>query len=211
MQPSASALSQLARFREEFTRRGRVVIDDFLAPELSEAIAEDLRSLPFTHVKNDGDEREQPPFDNRFFVVEVDPMKRPSPARAFVRSVAQGAIRDFVSSVTGRPGLHNRQGNKHRPVLVAHAYPRGSFLGAHADQAIDLGARRSVALVWHGSRRWEPGWGGQLRFSSPEEVLTPRFGTLHLFDVIKSNRHEVTKVTGPEVRYSLAGWLYELP
>lgn len=217
--PRAEVRARIAELRCELAARGRLVIDDLLPRDVTLAIAEDVRALPFVRVSNGPGRRgsrEQPPFDNFFHVVEVDPLRAASPLRAFVRSVAAGALRDFFADLTGRPGLHNRQGKKHRPVMVAHRYERGCFLGAHDDRAIDQGARRSIAMVLHLSQphggSWEPSWGGALRFvGPPEELYFPRFGALHVFDVLRNNRHEVTPLVGPELRFSLTGWLYELP
>lgn len=211
MNADASVLARVPELRETFAREGRVVIEDLLSPGDTESIARELRGLPFVRVVNKGATLEQPRYDNFFYIADVDPMRPLTPLRAFVRSVARGALRDLVASITGRPGLFNREGKKHRPVLVAHAYRRGGHLGPHDDRAIDESGRRSVALVWHGSQTWSPEWGGQLHFVESGERLTPKLGTLHLFDVIARNRHEVTPVRGPETRYSLGGWLYELP
>jgi Rps23 Pro-64 3,4-dihydroxylase Tpa1-like proline 4-hydroxylase len=119
-------------------------------------------------------------------------------------------LQELIAAITSHRQLCNHLGGRGRPVLVAHAYPRGGYLEEHADDAVDAGSRRAVSLVWHASARWEAIWGGHLRFTGrTEETLTPRFGALHIFEPREHNRHEVTMVTGPDVRYTLSGWLYE--
>lgn len=210
---NASVLDALPALREQFLTTGRVVVEDLLPRGDSERIAKDLRALPFEPVSNVPFERRYNPRRQRlwhhFHIVEVAPFERTSPVQALVDSIARGPVRDLIAAIAARPALYNRVGRKHRPTLVAHAYPRGGYLEAHDDHQLDDGSVRSVGLVWHASARWEPAWGGALRFLSPEQHLAPQFGALHVFDVRRQNRHEVTMVRGPAIRYTLSGWLYE--
>ena len=180
---------------------------------MTESVASEVRHLPFVPVANvpiESARRAPPRFWHHHAILESGPRPARSPVEAFVRSLTCGPLRDFVAAITSRRELYNRLGRRGRPILVAHAYPRGGYLEEHADDAIDGGSRRAVSLVWHASPRWEAPWGGQLRFrEATQDSLSPRFGALHLFEARAYNRHEVTMVTGPDVRYTLSGWLYE--
>ena len=90
-----------------------------------------------------------------------------------------------------------------RPANVTSAL--GQLFGASVGRGNALSA--PVTLVTNGAvAEFRDG----LRFTGAnEETLPPRFGALHLFEARAHNRHEVTMVTGPDVRYTLSGWLYE--
>ena len=211
--PRSTVLDRFEELREAYSTRRRLVIDDLLPSEVADRVAADLRRSPFVPVANvpmEGEHRPPPRFWHHHAILEVDPRAPRSPVEALVSSFTSGPLRDFLAMVTSHRELYNHLGKRRRPVLVAHAYPRGGYLEAHSDDAVDDGSRRAVSLVWHASPRWEASWGGDLRFTGrKEETLSPRFGALHLFEACKDNRHEVTMVTGPDVRYTLSGWLYE--
>jgi hypothetical protein len=211
--PRQGVLDALADLKGTFAARRRLVVEDLLPEEIAEDLAADLRRQTFRPVVNipleDG-RRPPPRFWHHHAILEVDPRTPRSPVEALVASLTAGPLRDFVARVTGHRELYNHLGRRGRPILVAHAYPRGGYLEEHADDAVDDGSRRAVSLVWHASPRWDADWGGRLRFiGTDDEPLAPRFGALHLFEARSHNRHEVTMVTGPAVRYTLSGWLYE--
>lgn len=212
--PTESVRERAERYREQFAKHRRVVIEDLLSRELAVRVADDIRTLPFVPVVNVPIERgttARPWYWHYQHIVEVIPAKTPSPLESLVRSMTRGAIRELVGSITGRRGLRDKPTDT-GPALVAYAYPRGGYVEAHSDGVSDDGWRRSVAMVFHASKRWDPTWGGELHFfANPAEKYAPTFGTLHLFDVGVMNRHEVTMVTGPDVRYTLSGWLFEPP
>jgi hypothetical protein len=211
--PRPSVVARVAELRRTYASRRRLVIEDVLHADVAERIASEIRRLPFVPVVNAPIERARRPaprFWHHHAIVEADPGVARSAVEAFVTSLACGPFRDFVADITMHPDLYNHLGRRRRPILVAHAYPRGGYLEEHADAAVDGGSRRAVALVWHASARWEATWGGALRFAGADaETFFPRFGDLHLFEAHEANRHEVTMVTGTDVRYTLSGWLYE--
>jgi hypothetical protein len=210
--PHASLRNRIDELRRTYESKRRLVIERLMDDEMADAIAADLRRAPFVPAVNvpiEGERRPPPRFWGHHAILEVDPRSPRSLAHAFVLSLTRGPLRDFIGAVTDNVELDNHVGGGRRPALVAHAYPRGGYLEEHADDAVDGGERRAVALVWHASPRWEPSWGGGLHFFSPEETLSPAFNALHLFEARAHNRHEITMVTGSAVRYTLSGWLYE--
>lgn len=206
--PRDAVLDRLPALRAQFAERRRVVVEELLPCNLTEQLAEELKTLRFERVANSGlsgsSNAHCAPFWYYTAQVEADPRAQPSPLRAFVRSVLRGPIHDLIEAITGFRRLRDRP-FKGRPTLVAHAYPRGGYVEAHSD-----GTHDRVGIVFHLSRHWEEAWGGQLRFTEePTETLLPTFGAMHLFEFGPGNRHEVAMITGPELRYTLHGRLFE--
>jgi hypothetical protein len=190
------------------------VIDDLLQQELADRIADELYDLPFEPVANVPIERATGAIPQLWFhhaPVQIDSRRPMSPLRALVHSMTRGPIFELVRAVTGRNRLRDEYESEERPGLVAYAYPRGGYIESHVDGGtIDGSFRRSVALVFYASREWHPSWGGELRFAVNQgESYFPKFGAFCFFDVGAHNRHEVTMVTGPRIRYSVAGFLVE--
>src|ERR1041385_1995193 len=211
VEPSASARERLLSLSSEFASRRRVMIEDLLEPELTRKIAEEFYELPFLPAANtpiDGSSSRSARHWNFRGEVEVDPRNATTALHAFVFSLMRGAVRDFVRIVTGRSRLVDRPIRRGRPAMVANAYTRGGYVEPHADATANTRSSSVVAVAFHLSRRWAPAWGGDLRFRVPPVAcFPPKFGALHVFDTGEQNRHEVTMVTGPCVRYNLFAFL----
>jgi len=110
----------------------------------------------------------------------------------------------LIVAVTGLKRLRDRPW-KGRPSLVGHAFPRGGYVEPHSDSLFDR-----IGIVFHASKHWQAEWGGALRFiEDPSNSYLPSFGALNVFELGPRNRHEVTMITGPQVRYTIIGRLYE--
>jgi hypothetical protein len=129
-------------------------------------------------------------------------------------------MRRLSSEIVALPGapwasLH------HLALIVA-------VIGAVYDEPGDQVDASAVGWVWHASPKWDAAWGGLLQFHRQRsgsrrseldprsltgyeraETFVPRFNDLHLFRVGLAAAHEVTPVTGPEVRYTVSGRLYQ--
>jgi Rps23 Pro-64 3,4-dihydroxylase Tpa1-like proline 4-hydroxylase len=67
---------------------------------------------------------------------------------------------------------------------------------------------RQVAFIWHLTRDWRPGWGGELYWIPSDRYLAPGFNTLFLFTVGPDTRHFVTAVAPQATgkRLAVNGW-----
>jgi hypothetical protein len=218
-EPASILVDRTAQLREEYAQKRRVIIPGLLEESLAHAVAANLATRRWKLAFNSRVRRLAPEqgFQWQAFRATVHPSARcRGPCWAlcgFGDSLLRGRLRDWIREITAMPHLLNQLGPLRSPMMVAHAYAKGSYLEAHEDSAVDRGHRRAVAFVWHGSEAWQASFGGVLRFvaSEPPDTWVPRFNDLHVFEVGPHNRHEVTLVTADAVRYSLSGWWYEKP
>lgn len=94
-------------------------------------------------------------------------------------------------------------------VLSASWYRPGDHSLPHNDLVGHGGPEcRQVAFIWHLTRGWQPGWGGDLYWCPADRYLAPGFNTLILFAIGPHTRHFVTTVaphaTGK--RLAVNGW-----
>jgi hypothetical protein len=80
--------------------------------------------------------------------------------------------------------------------------------GDHSLPHQDFGLGRSVAFVWHLTKRWDASWGGGLFWCPSGTTLIPQFNCLTLFTVSSRSSHFVTVVSphAREKRLSINGW-----
>lgn len=116
--------------------------------------------------------------------------------------LSTGAMRDFLRTVTGEPGVTFADAQ-------ATAYSPGDFLTGHDDAV--AGKNRAAAYVFGLTPKWRLEWGGLLLFHEASETrasaIAPGFNQLNLFRV--GQQHSVSEVTRAAAyrRYSITGWL----
>lgn len=84
-----------------------------------------------------------------------------------------------------------------------HMLPPGGWLAGHYDAEYHplFPWKRVGSLVWFANQEWQEDWGGHLIVEG--ETIIPEFNKIAYFDTEKC-WHEVTKVTGPEFRKTMA-------
>jgi Rps23 Pro-64 3,4-dihydroxylase Tpa1-like proline 4-hydroxylase len=89
-----------------------------------------------------------------------------------------------------------------------HMLPPGGWLSGHYDAEYHplFSWKRVGSLVWFANQEWKNEWGGHLIVD--KEVVVPEFNKLIYFNTDKC-WHEVTKITGPEYRKTLALFYWE--
>jgi hypothetical protein len=131
-----------------------------------------------------------------------DESRYPADLRWCQAVFASAPTRSLVARLTGRACTG-------RTVLSASWYRPGDHSLPHTD-LVDLGGPecRQVAFIWHLTRGWQPGWGGDLYWCPADRYLAPSFNTLILFAIGRQTRHFVTTVaphaTGK--RLAVNGW-----
>lgn len=95
--------------------------------------------------------------------------------------------------------------------MVARAFRRGEFAGAHVDDAAD----RRLAWTLYLTPGWRPSYGATLFMMGQGGDVTPvpaAYNTLVIFDATVKTLHRVTAVTdaaGDRARISVGGWISE--
>jgi hypothetical protein len=211
--PSSALLARTEELKERFLRERRLVIDDLLDDQVARTVAEALRAYPLKRVRR-GPASRGAAAATSVLTAAFTP-HRPcngacKPLCALANSLVAGSLRDFMRQISGRPALLERSGEGLEPVATINGWDAGSFVAPHAD-VVGSYDDAAIVFVWHASENWDPSWGGVLRFTAtPEQSeLIPRFNTLHLWAISPEAVHEVTRVTGPEIRYTLTGRLHE--
>lgn len=121
--------------------------------------------------------------------------------------VTRSSIR--VRALRLRDRRHEDDGRPHATTgtLVAEPsyYKPGDYSLPHSDHKF----QRTVAFVWHLSKRWRPEWGGSLYWAQrPLTYAPPSFNTLYIFTVSTASVHFVSPVTpyAEEKRLCFNGW-----
>lgn len=182
----------MAAMREQLGRGRAIVIPDAVRPDVAERAHAELDAskrwrpyegaFPFFHYRHHNlfSDDELPPT-----ALEIKRVFDSAPAKQAISDLSQrdcGGLLDFGASLY-LPGDHS----------LPHQ---------------DLGLGRSVAFVWHLTKRWEPSWGGGLFWCPSGMTLAPRFNCLTIFVVSPASAHFVTVVSSyaREKRLSINGW-----
>lgn len=215
----------------ELRSRGRVLIRDFFAPQVVDALDRALREIDWALVYRDaqGDRKltgeqlrglspmERMQLNEGILAVAregfqfsflthslVDAVKsgRTDLLARFMRYMAGDEFLARMRVLSGDPSING---------LYAQAtlYSRGNFLTTHDDH-VDREDRR-LAYVLNLTRRWQPDWGGLLHFTEADgsvlETFFPHFNSMSLFTV--PQRHFVSYVPPFAMgeRQAITGWL----
>lgn len=179
-----------------------VVIDDFFASDLAEAIESEFPSQDDPVWLNHG----------QIFALEGKGEKRehrqlsamgPALQRSF-EAVQSPEFIDYVSRITNVPDL------RPDPQLYGgglNLVGNGGFLEIHADFNFnsDLGAYRAVNLLVYFNRDWREEFGGCLELwdsdlSGPPKVLTPAFNRAVIFATNTISYHGYRAINEPHGR-----------
>jgi hypothetical protein len=218
----------------EFRRRGRVHVPDFLDPAGAELLRQSLRSdRRWQLVINQGEKL----FKLHRSEFEALPDEDKAKIMAAVHAAARHGFQYCYESIAvpdgagarvadGTPPAAFAQFLSSEPVLEllrgvtgaadlgfadaqATAYAPGHFLTAH-DDAVE-GKRRRVAYVMGLTPAWRIEWGGLLMFHGAgghvEEAWMPRFNALNLFAVPSAHSVSLVAPFAASRRYSVTGWL----
>jgi Rps23 Pro-64 3,4-dihydroxylase Tpa1-like proline 4-hydroxylase len=122
----------------------------------------------------------------------VDHLRFPNACRIALEELA----RTFVPPSGCFPDMDYHAGGM-------HMIPPEGWLSGHYDAEYHplYNWQRVGSLVWFANEKWEDNWGGKLVIKGKE--ITPKFNTCVYFDT-KDCWHEVTRITGPEFRKTLA-------
>jgi hypothetical protein len=209
--PSRELRQRTEELRERFLRERRVVVSQLLAEPVARELAAFARSGRFELVARGPREAPAPPecrLLERIFAPHERCTAECSSLCGFARSLTNGPLRDWLCELTRHPALVNRSGAALEPVIAMHAFRTDDFLSPHADGETGEYDRAAIVCVWHASEEWCADWGGLLKFhdsgsDGARTVLVPRFNELHLFAVDRDVRHEVTRVSGPDTRFTV--------
>lgn len=95
-----------------------------------------------------------------------------------------------------------------------HMIPPGGWLSRHLDAEYHplYDWKRVGSLVWFANKEWKPEWGGLLKLTDPKDgseiTICPEFNKCIYFNT-HGCWHEVTPVTGPEYRKTMAIFYWE--
>lgn len=132
-------------------------------------------------------------YDERRFAADL---------RLFVEILRSAETKEFVQGLTGRDcsGRGEFSASWYRP--GDHSLPHTDLVGAGTQDC------RQVAMVWHLTRDWQPGWGGDFYWCQAGRYLSPSFNTLLLFTVNRESAHFVTTVSPHATgkRLAINGW-----
>lgn len=221
----------LNALRAEFAKEGRIRIRNILAPGLADAVAAEMRELPYQMFCATGQG-----------VAVIDPVELAGWDRArqaeFQRTMMEAASRAEGFAYFGYRMTENWQASapdtalgrfynamKSEEVMSAAQtitgaatfdnlfaqatdYRPGHYLTRHLDDP--KGEHRKFAFVWGFTRTWDPDWGGLLQYfdaeGEPTFSYSPGFNTLDLFDV--RHVHSVTLVApyARNPRHAVSGW-----
>lgn len=224
----------LARWRDELARRGRVQIPDYLQPDAAEALHQCLaRAVPWTLAYTDVDGPRTLLHPEYAALAEADHRRLLDGCYARARVAYQFAYDSYMmvrAYKEGRdPGLLlNRileflnspdylsfarvltgEPRVRRVNAQATRYRPGHFLKRHDDQHVEEG--RLYAYVINLTREWQADWGGLLQFLDGEgrviETLMPRWNSLSLFKVPAMHAVSLVAPWAGAERLAITGWL----
>jgi SM-20-related protein len=215
----------------EFAKTGRIRVKNVLAPDMADAVTEEMAELPMQLFCATGggvaviDPQELVSWD-RPRQVELQRALAQAASRAegfaymgyrmteawqagapgtalgrFYSELRSERTLDVVRRITGASTFDN-------VFAQATDYRPGHYLTRHLDDP--KGELRKFAFVWGFTRTWDPDWGGLLQFyndeAEPTYSYSPGFNTLDLFDV--RHVHSVTLVAPYSLhpRLAVSGW-----
>jgi len=226
----------LAPFREEFARTGRVRVPNVLTPDVAEEIYAAFERAPWNSIfrLKENTVSVAPEDIARASSQELTNLRKQIFAetvkgfqfnyRSLSLADTKGAAWDEKQALTALNDFLNSEkfldigravsgfGNIRSMTAQATCYSRECFLTAHDDVA-EHKNNRLVAYVLGFAKDWKIDWGGLLQFFDPKDgkvidSLLPAFNGLTLFRV--PQWHSVSFVTpfalGP--RFSVTGWYY---
>jgi SM-20-related protein len=220
----------IAPYRLQLARQGRVQVQNFLQPDAAERLADCLRrEVPWSTA-----ERGQP--DSPAWNAETARERMP----AAYRRAAEGfhfvydrylmleamkagrdpqlvlhAVLEFFNSPPFLGFIRDFTGDRELAMVGAQAtrYLPGQFLRAHDDRHED--EARRYAYVLNLSRHWQPDWGGLLNFvdeaGQPDGAFLPRWNSLSLFKVPAVHHVGVVAPWAAEPRLAITGWWHARP
>lgn len=221
----------LSALNAQFCRDGRLLIRDFFAPEVADALARAVEAVDWSLCYRDtqGDRRltgdqlrglgaaerahlvdgilevARREFQFSFFTESLaDAMYRGETGllARFIRWMADEAFLSVMRRISGVAEVN-------RIYAQATMYAPGSFLVAHDDH-VDVEDRR-LAYVINLTRRWRPDWGGLLNFSQPDgsviDSYFPHFNSLSLFKVPQTHFVSYVPPFAQGERLAITGWL----
>jgi hypothetical protein len=130
-----------------------------------------------------------------------DERRFPPDLRWCVEILRSAETRAFIQALADRRCTGEAQ-------FSASWYRPGDYSLPHTDLVGPPAARRKVAMVWHLTRDWQPGWGGEFYWCPTRQYVAPSFNTLLLFTVRSDSTHFVTAVA-PHARgkrLAINGW-----
>lgn len=182
--------SLLDAIRNHLTDGRMVVVRDAFNGDFAEATYKDLHSyMDWTAFQEFG--------RTSFCYNRLRETNLPPTVSELRTTLSTGATKRFAEKLTGRDCGG-------RAIVNAALYRPGDYLAPHTDSV----GNRSVALVWHLSRGWDPEWGGQFVWCKTGASVSPMFNSLILFNVSSATLHLVLPVT-PRARgkrLSVYGW-----
>ena len=228
LNPSLDATGLAERYRE----KGRIQIKDFLAPDSAIAVFEELQSLPWGLVYNDGD---------RVVQLHSDQVARLGDREAanIMAGIRERARREYQFFYAFYPVLtaYFSPAIQRRPIFEFYEfmnnpmvldfirkvtglpginwadgqatwYKPGHFLKAHTDEAPT--ETRIAAYVMNFSPDWDRDWGGFLQFfdrnGDVEHGIKPAFNALNLFTIPAPHSVSMVSTYVNAKRMSVTGW-----
>ncbi|WP_457428035.1 2OG-Fe(II) oxygenase [Roseateles sp. P5_E7] len=221
----------LGALSAQFGRDRRLLIRDFFAPDVADALARAVEAIDWSLGYRDrgGDRRltgdqlrsldesqrghlsegilevARHEFQFSFFTESLaDAMLRGETGllARFIRYMADDAFLSVMRTITGVQEVN-------RVYAQATMYAPGSFLLAHDDH-VDVEDRR-IAYVINLTRQWRPDWGGLLNFSERDGSVTdsffPHFNSLSLFAVPQTHFVSYVPPFAQGERNAITGWL----
>jgi Rps23 Pro-64 3,4-dihydroxylase Tpa1-like proline 4-hydroxylase len=228
LNPSLDAAGLAELYREN----GRIQIKDFLSPSSALAVLEELQSLPWGLVFNDGDRVVQLHADQ---VAQLS-NREAAAIMAGIRERARSGYQFFYAfypvltayfspAIERRPIFEFYELMNSRAVLdfirqvtglpginwadgQATWYKPGHFLKAHSDEA--AAEVRMAAYVMNFSVDWDRDWGGFLQFfdrnGNVELGFKPDFNALNLFTIPAPHSVSMVSTYVTAKRLAVTGW-----
>ena len=221
-----------ARLAERYRENGRIQVKDFLSPSSAEAVLNELQSLPWGLVYNDGDRVVQLHADqvarlgNREAADIMDGIRErarsgyqffyafyPVLTAYFSPAIQRRPIFEFYEFMNSPAVLDFVRQVTGLPAInwadgQASWYKAGHFLKAHTDEA--PAEARMAAYVMNFSVDWDRDWGGFLQFFDPggniDLGLKPDFNALNLFSIPAPHSVSMVSTYVTAKRLSVTGW-----
>lgn len=221
----------LGQLHADFQRDGRLLIRDFFAPDVADALARAVEAIDWSLCYRDaqGDRRltgdqlrglgahEQAQlvdgivdvarreFQFSFFTESLADAMQRGDTGLLARFIRYMAHDDFLSVMRRITGVQD----VNRVYAQATMYAPGSFLLAHDDH-VDVEQRR-LAYVINLTRQWRPDWGGMLHFSrrdgSVADTFFPHFNSMSVFTVPQTHFVSYVPPFAQGQRHAITGWL----
>ncbi len=220
----------LKTLHQQFKLRDRLLVRDFFAEPVAQAIYQNISQLPWmfsyrqanqdrilsqTHLDALSDtermalgsgivEEAQRNFQFSFFSYSLAEAAARGDDHLLARMTRYMAGEEFMQAMRELTGVAEIK------TLYAQAtmYTNGSFLMLHDDK-VNIEDRR-IAYVLNLTPTWRPDWGGLLQFtdnnSNVTETFTPHFNSLSLFTVPQNHIVSYVAPFATAPRYAITGW-----